>query len=464
MRIRTQLSLFTALVLLASIALGWQNYRRRGELIERNLEAGRLREIASFAEVCRLSITLDNPVFMKNYIRYIRALKDAREDIVFAYFVRSDWRIQFHTDQRFDSSPFTKWEKEKLGGAQEVLTPILINGRRAGTAVVGFSGSSQKIMRRQTRDQLLIETVKTSALAVLAGIVMAIFFFRQITRPLQSLMRACEKIRSGDFNVKVNVNPKTELGELAEQFNTMASRLAILDELKDRIISNVSHDLRGPLHGIKLNTEYLLLEDPEKDKIVARHRNTLATILQETTRLSHYINNILDAAKIKAGRMEYHLEPVDIKAMTQGIFSIFEIMAMKRKISLELEMPQEAPWVLADQEQFRHVLINLISNALKFTPPQGRVVLRVETAGEKIRISVIDTGSGIPPEDLPLLFTRFKRADAILQRTKQIQGTGLGLHIVKESVEAMGGKVEIQSQTGKGSTVTVTMAPANIVG
>lgn len=464
MRIRTQLSLFTSLVVVASVMMvGWLAYRMQNDLINRDLEASRSREISGLAEVCRLALTMDNPIFMKNYIRYIRVLKESSADIVFAFFVGEDRRVLYHTNQRFERGTFPQWEKEKPLNTRDSFTPLYINGRRRGTSVIGFSNALGDILRRQTRDLMLIEIVRAGTLVALPAILLAIFFSSQITRPLQSLMDGCEKIRKGDFSAEINLRRQNELGELARHFNRMSSQLAAVDQLKDQIIANVSHDLRGPLHGIKINIEYLLFEDAEKEKILPQHRSTLMTIMQETIRLNQYIANHLDAAKIKAGRMEYRLEATNLKEMAAGMLSIFEAVAKKRRLALTLDMPQPAPWILADPEQFEHVLVNLVSNALKFTPPDGRITLEARKAGANVRISVADTGSGIPAEELPLLFTRFSQADKARQREKKISGTGLGLHIVKQSVEAMGGSVEIESSIGRGTRVTVIMPAANNV-
>ena len=236
------------------------------------------------------------------------------------------------------------------------------------------------------------------------------------------------------------------------------AQLKILDDLKDGLIQQVSHDLRNPMAAINMYVEYLLKGDADRDKILPRHREMLSVVMDNAKRLNVFVSNILDAAKIKAGRMEYHVKAVQLQEVANDVIVLFKIVAKQNEIVLQSDVPASLPPVRADPEHLEQVLANLVANALKFTRVGGQVRINAQSSDGKIRIMVSDTGLGISKDQLSKLFVSFSQADVARQRAQGIHGTGLGLFIVKQTVEGMGGKVWIESEEGKGTRVCLELA------
>ena len=277
-----------------------------------------------------------------------------------------------------------------------------------------------------------------------------------LSRPIRRLAAAVEEVGKGDLSVQVPVSASGELGELARGFNSMVARLRGLDELKDEFIASVSHDLRNPMAAIRMHIDFMLRSDKERDKIIPRHRESLLVVEDNVSRLGLYVENVLDAAKLKAGKLEPALAPVDLGKIAARAAALFESLARQKGIELRVESSWDHPCE-ADSELLEHAVSNLVSNAIKFTPDAGRITLRIAARDGRLVLSVEDTGSGIAPEDVPKLFRRFSTVEWAERRAKGIQGTGLGLYIAKQSVEAMGGRISVESTPGRGSLFSISL-------
>jgi two-component system, OmpR family, phosphate regulon sensor histidine kinase PhoR len=227
----------------------------------------------------------------------------------------------------------------------------------------------------------------------------------------------------------------------------MSSRLAELDQMKKDFVSGVSHELRSPVAAVEslLN---VLLSRPEGEPANREYLQRARTNLQ---RLNAFIDNLLDAAKIEKGRVELKPEKVALKPAVSEVLGLFEARAVERGVSLEAEFADLD--VRADGDALRRVLVNLVSNALKFTPKGGRVSVAARPPVDgRVEIDVTDTGQGIPPDEVPRLFERFSRG----RSAARTPGTGLGLYLVKQTVEAHGGNVAVRSAPGRGTTFTLS--------
>lgn len=294
-----------------------------------------------------------------------------------------------------------------------------------------------------------------AALVLTLAVALSIAFW--IGGPIQQMLQGIRELGSGNLQASVDVRSGSELGELAGEFNEMARKLRSLDELKDEWISKVSHDVRSPMGAVKMYADYMLHEDPERDKILPKHKEMLAIIEDNALRLNVFVSNLLDAAKMKAGRMEFHPQPLSIEAVFKNVLTLYQMVARQRKIELVLDAEAGLPAVQADPEPFDRVIFNLVSNALKFTGAGGKITLGARRQKGSVEVFIADTGKGIPPEMQAHLFERFYQADVAGQKSQRIQGTGLGLYIVKQTVEGMGGRIGVESELGQGTRFSIVL-------
>ena len=230
------------------------------------------------------------------------------------------------------------------------------------------------------------------------------------------------------------------------------TELRRLEELRQDFVANVSHELRTPIASIKGYTE-TLLDGALEDKNNAR--DFLNIIHEDSGRLAKLIDDLLDLSRIESGRMQMVFAPVAPGSLIKRSTAIIENQAKARSISLKINMPDGLPEILADETRLSQVLINLLDNAVKYTPEGGSVTVSGSINRNFLQIDVADTGIGIPEKDLPRLFERFYRVDKA--RSREMGGTGLGLSIVKHIVQAHGGEVFVKSALGQGSTFSFTI-------
>ena len=229
------------------------------------------------------------------------------------------------------------------------------------------------------------------------------------------------------------------------------AKLRELDQIKSRFFANISHELRTPLTLLIAPLESLLRRfnhDPEtKDLLVTMHSNGM--------RLLKLINDLLALVRLESGRIELKAEPLNLAEFIRAIASAARQVADDKRLRLETSIDPNLGIVLADRDQLDKIVLNLVFNALKFTPSGGRVELRAEKMGDRFQLAVTDTGMGISEKNLPHVFDRFWQADGSSKR--KYQGMGIGLALVKELVQVQGGEVSVQSQEGKGTTFTVNL-------
>jgi PAS domain S-box-containing protein len=252
-------------------------------------------------------------------------------------------------------------------------------------------------------------------------------------------------IRDATERISLADRLRRQNAELEEQYK----RVLEASRLKSEFLANMSHELRTPLNAIIGFTE--LMSDGKLGLVTDDQKEYLGDILASSRHLLQLIDGVLDLAKVESGKMEFHPEPVDVALLVSEAREMLRRLALDRRISVSVEMAAGFDGVVTDAGKLKQVVYNFLSNALKFTPEDGRVVVRVgpETPDE-FRLEVEDTGIGIRPEDLGRLFVEFQQLDA--GTAKKYPGTGLGLALTKRIVEAQGGKVGVRSAAGRGST------------
>jgi len=234
-------------------------------------------------------------------------------------------------------------------------------------------------------------------------------------------------------------------------------REARLAKLQTDFVNKVSHDLRTPLTSIRMFVETLQLgriPDP------ARQREALEIISEETARLSSLINRLLDWARMESGRRTYQLVRQPLAPIVDAALHAFEASHLQHAAEVECHLAPALPLVMADREALAEAILDLLQNAHKYTGPEKRITVRAEAAGPTVQISVIDNGPGIPEREHKRIFKKFYRARDPLSRT--IEGTGLGLAMVKHIANGHGGRVSVASRVGHGATFTISLPAAGI--
>ncbi|MGE5620639.1 MAG: sensor histidine kinase [Sphingomonadaceae bacterium] len=291
--------------------------------------------------------------------------------------------------------------------------------------------------------------------ALVVALALGSLISREITAPLKQLTLAARRVAAGDFGQRVELRSRDELASLAEAFNTMAAALARDEAQRKQFLSDVAHELKTPLSIIQGNLEGMI------DGVVPTTPDRLASLREETLLLSRLVTDLRDLSLAEAGHLPLHREQVDLGGLIQGILAGVQAQAADRRIRLEAELPEDLPAVPADADRVGQVVRNLLSNALRYTPAGGtvRISARVAHPSPFLQVTVADTGPGIPPEDLPRVFDRFYRVDK--SRTRGSGGSGLGLSVARQLVEAHGGRIWAESERGRGSSFHFTLPTAD---
>lgn len=280
--------------------------------------------------------------------------------------------------------------------------------------------------------------------------VVAISFFitRSIIRPVSILKSKTREIAQGNFEGDLNISSPPEIAELASAFNFMSQKLKDLDRMKSDFFSSMSHELRTPLTSIKEGAGLLL--EGVGGSLTDRQRKLLTILTEESERLIGLVNSLLDLSKMEAGMMVYNFEPTSLAPLiNRAMIEIGPLVEAKR-IRVEAKIDKVLPIIKVDSEKVLQALRNLIGNAVKFTPDGGQVTVSARQRDGAVEVSVADTGPGMPAENLATIFDKFQQAAST--GSYRIQGTGLGLALVKHIITSHGGKVWAESQAGRGST------------
>jgi signal transduction histidine kinase len=268
---------------------------------------------------------------------------------------------------------------------------------------------------------------------------------RQMSKPFDDLITAADRIAQGDYAVRVKEQGIPEVRSLGQVFNSMAARLQESNEQRRNLLADITHELRTPITVIQGNVEGVL------DGVYEADETHLKSILEETQLLSRLVDDLRTLALAESGALQLEKEPTDLSVLISETAAELRPQFDEAGVTLATDLPADAPLLSIDPERVRQVLVNLIVNALRHTPPGGGV--RVHFAmiyTEEAQVTVEDNGTGIRPEDLPHIFDRFFK-------TKDSSGMGLGLAIAKNLVQAHGGIIQAESQPGVGTIFSFTL-------
>lgn len=334
-----------------------------------------------------------------------------------------------------------------LGPPQEVA--VTAAGAEVGRATLRFPANSLPAPEREVRDALVRAVLLGSGLAALIALLVAAAMSRRISRPLVTLTAAVRRFERGDRDARAKVDDAPgELGELAHAFDRMADTLAREDSLRRALVADVAHELRTPVTILRAYCEEMV------DGVAEPSLERLASLHDEVLRLGTIVDDLETLASAEAAGLRLERTLVGLDRVAAAAAELLEPRFAAAELELELELaPVE---VEGDPGRLGQVVTNLLTNGLKFTPPGGRVTLAVAPRGELARLSVTDTGPGIPAGELPHVFERFWRGS----RAAAVGGSGIGLAVVSELVRAHSGRVEVESTIGEGTTFTVLLPRA----
>lgn len=290
------------------------------------------------------------------------------------------------------------------------------------------------------------------SIALLLSLVVAFLISSWIASPLQKVVNAARGMPSAEITPVVAAGPY-ETQELMRAFNSMAARVQASQKSQREFVANVSHEMKTPLTSIQGFAQALL------DGTAATRESqqkAAQVIYNESERMHRMVLDLLDLAKLDAGTADLKMSAVDVRALLNAVAEKFAPQSQRAGVKIEADIPADLPLLIADGDRMAQVFTNLTDNALKFTPQGGMVTLRAFLDTDKMNISVIDTGAGIPEEDLPHIFQRFYQADPA-RKGGEAHSAGLGLAIVHEIVAVHGGKISVQSRKGAGTTMEVIL-------
>lgn len=286
-----------------------------------------------------------------------------------------------------------------------------------------------------------------AGLLLVALIIVSFWLARRVTRSLRVLTAAAVQVGKGKFDVTLPTAGGDEVGELAQSFAAMTQGLKELERLKDEFVFIAAHELRTPVTAIRGYAEMLA---EAGGHIPDQAREFVTRLQQSGERLATLVNDLLEVARSQAGRLKVQTSPQDIVAIISATLAELKPLADEKQHTVIFTPSQALPPVLADKDKLQEVMVNLISNAIKYTPAGGRIEIGVKPEEGRVVVWVKDNGIGIAPEDQVKLFQRFFRVES--DETRDIQGTGLGLFIVRQIIEHMNGKIWLASAKGQGST------------
>lgn len=333
--------------------------------------------------------------------------------------------------------------------------PVIVQGREAGLVTV--------IPRRYSTviaEMAPIMTLVLIGVLVIGTALAAVLIFRPAHRRLEALEDATRRLGSGDLAARAPESGGDEIATLARSFNRMAEDLAAraaelqaADQARRQLLADVSHELMTPLTAIRGYLETLSMSELALD---ARTRaRYLEIVSQETSRLERVIGDLLDLARLDGGAGALRWQAVPVESLFGRVAARHERECRERTITLTAAIEPGAEIAIGDPDRLEQALQNLAANALRATPAGGRIDLRAELAPEGVRLSVRDSGQGIPTEHLPFIFDRFYKIDA--SRAGAAGGSGLGLSIVKAIVERHGGRIAASSAPGAGTLMVITL-------
>ncbi len=299
------------------------------------------------------------------------------------------------------------------------------------------------------REKMIDAMFLAAAIAVAISVMIGLFVSRMLTNPIRRITGTAKQIRDGDLSARTNMRGDDEIDQLGETFDEMATSLEKDLKHERRLTSDVAHELRTPLMAMLATVEAM------QDGVYPTDNEHLETVASETRRLARLVQQMLDLSRMENHTAPMNIEAVDMVELVRGIVNAQEPLFHERDLRLRFadETQGKMPFIKVDPDMITQCVINLMSNAMRYTPEGGWVIVTVGLDRKHLTISVSDTGIGIAKEDLSRIFGRFWRADA--SRAREAGGLGVGLAVTKQIVERHHGFISVESELEKGTTFTI---------
>lgn len=321
---------------------------------------------------------------------------------------------------------------------------ILLNMNGAASSAIRIITSLDKMDGQIVTLTAIIGA--SSVLLILLLLILGMYFVKSIVSPIRKIGSNARKLATGDFSVRIEVEHNDEIGELCNVFNYMADELESSENIKNEFISSVSHELRTPLTAIKGWSETITEIDDEQMR-----KKGLGIITRETERLSAMVEELLDFSRMQNGKLSLQMANIDIIAELADAVLMYGEKAKDDKIAIQFDEGEDIAIVNGDKNRLRQVFINIIDNAIKYSQEGGTVSIHTEKDEDEIIIYIADGGCGISKADLPKVKNRFYKAN------NTVRGSGIGLAVADEIVKMHGGSLDLSSELGKGTTVSIAL-------
>ena len=333
----------------------------------------------------------------------------------------------------------SKMDNEKV---LSVTYPLTAGGKSLGA--IRLTTSLTPLNAVLYKNMLVLLSV--GGVVILVAAFLGFFLAKTITKPVSHMTVAAEEMAAGKFSTRIIKENDDEIGKLADTLNFMAHQVQQHEQFKNQFIASISHDLRTPLTSIKgwAVTLHSMVQDPFS-------KEGLEIITNESDRLNHLVTDLLDLSSLSSGKLSFQFEDVLIEHLITEIAHLYEVKFAEKNITLIKRLDEKIGTIHADQNRMKQVLLNLLDNALKFTPPGGEIAIELERRNSFAIIRIKDKGIGISREELHEVKEKFFKGK------KKGSGTGLGLAICEEIIQAHNGRFELDSEEGKGTTAIITL-------
>ena len=427
------------------------------------LQGSALRVTYSLEEMFQFQFGIFDLARLNQEIAAIHRFLDARLIVINSDFqvlytsqdLADNWAPLYHRDL----APLMEGNMVLIYGTLDGLypEPLLTVGNpiRLGDQIVGavLVGTSMAELETTIAEMYRLTLLSIAASAIIAG-VLIYMFSKAISRPLRQMNDAARVIAGGDFEKRITVHSRDEVGQLAESFNHMAECLQEQERIRRDFIANLSHDIRSPLTSMRGFLQAIDDGTVPAEKI----HYYIGIVMAESDRLIKLANNILDIELLQEAVL--NLSAFDINDLIRKTVLSFEPQAIAKNLQIHCRFAHESDEIWADHDKIQRVIYNLVDNAVKFVPEAGEIVIEVNLDNEAYHVSVQDNGRGISLEDQSQIFDRFFKGDP--SRNEYKKGSGLGLSIVREIIRAHGGQVTVESSPGEGCLFIISIPKTNL--